>query len=74
MPGLSGFLAQNLLLFVLFYEVELIPHLLIAIWVEHPGVLRSHEVSHLYSFWDFDSGSILGLTWLSGSSTLITSR
>jgi len=38
MPGLSGFLAQNLL-FVLFYEVELIPfYLLIAIWVEHPGV------------------------------------
>jgi len=42
MPGLSGFLAQNLLLFVLFYEVELIPfYLLIAIWVEHPGVLRN---------------------------------
>jgi len=37
MPGLlSGFLAQNLLLFVLFYEVEPLP--LIAIWVEHPGV------------------------------------
>jgi len=48
---------------VLFYEVELIPfYLLIAIWVEHPAWLRSHEVSHLYScFWDFDSGSILGL-------------
>jgi len=35
-----GFLAQNLLLFVLFYEVELIPfYLLIAIWVEHPAWL-----------------------------------
>jgi len=29
----GGFLAQNLLLFVLFYELELIPfYLLIAIW------------------------------------------
>jgi len=69
---LSGFLAQNLLLFVLFYEVELIPHLLIAIWVEHPAWLRSHEVSHLYScFWIL--AAFLGLTWLSGSSTLIES-
>jgi len=34
--GCRNFLAQNLLLFVLFYEVELIPFY-IAIWVEHPA-------------------------------------
>lgn len=60
---IGGFLAQNLLLFVLFYEVELIPfYLLIAIWGNQPPWLCSYEISPLYgSFGNFNSGSILGL-------------
>jgi len=47
--GVVGFLAQNLLLFVLFYEVELIPfYLLISL-----QRACSHEVSFIQLFLGF---------------------
>jgi NAD(P)H-quinone oxidoreductase subunit 4 len=69
---IGGFLAQNLLLFVLFYEVELIPfYLLIAIW---GGTTRRGYAAMKFLIYTAVSGililaAFLGLTWLSGSST-----
>ena len=58
----GGFLAQNLLLFFLFYELELIPLLPINRhlgWVQ--AWLRIDKVSTVYgSFGDFNPSSILG--------------
>ncbi len=68
----GGFLAQNLLLFILFYELELIPfYLLIAIW---GGTSRRGYAAMKFLLYTAVSGIIilaafLGLTWLSGSST-----
>ena len=70
--GVAGaFLAQNLLLFVLFYEVILIPlYLLIAIWGgqkrEYAGMkfLIYTAVSGILIL-----GAFLGITWLSHSSS-----
>lgn len=69
---MGGFLAQNLLLFVLFYEVELIPfYLLIAIW---GGTPQRGYAAMKFLIYTAVSGililaAFLGLTWLSGSST-----
>lgn len=68
--GVAGaFLAQNLLLFFLFYELELIPlYLLIAIW----GGARRGYAATKFLIYTAVSGililaAFLGLTWLSGS-------
>lgn len=70
--GVAGaFLAQNLLLFFLFYEVELIPlYLLIAIW----GGARRGYAATKFLIYTAVSGILilagfLGLTWLSGASS-----
>ncbi|MBW4557688.1 MAG: NADH-quinone oxidoreductase subunit M [Trichormus sp. ATA11-4-KO1] len=69
--GVSGaFLAQDLLLFFLFYELELIPlYLLIAIW----GGARRGYAATKFLIYTAVSGililaSFLGMVWLSGSS------
>ncbi|HEY9885300.1 MAG TPA: NADH-quinone oxidoreductase subunit M, partial [Thermosynechococcaceae cyanobacterium] len=68
--GIAGaFLAQNLLLFVLFYEVELIPlYLMIAIW----GGDKRDYAAMKFLLYTAVSGVLilvgfLGLTWLSGA-------
>ena len=70
--GIAGaFLAQNLLLFVLFYEVELIPlYLMIAIW----GGPKRDYAAMKFLIYTAVSGILilvgfLGLTWLSGASS-----
>ena len=67
----GAFLAQNLLLFFLFYELELIPlYLLIAIW---GGVRRSYAATKFLIYTAVSGALILvaflGLVWLSGAST-----
>jgi len=70
--GVAGaFLAQNLLLFFLFYELELIPlYLLIAIW---GGAQRGYAATKFLIYTAVSGililSGFLGLTWLSGSST-----
>lgn len=70
--GITGaFVAQNLLLFVLFYEVELIPiYLLIAIW---GGAKRAYAAMKFLIYTALSGililAGFLGLTWLSGSSS-----
>ncbi|MGG6264584.1 NADH-quinone oxidoreductase subunit M [Leptolyngbya sp. AN03gr2] len=67
----GAFLAHNLLLFFLFYELELIPlYLLIAIW----GGARRGYASTKFLIYTAVSGililiAFLGLTWLSGATT-----
>ncbi|MBO9999098.1 MAG: NADH-quinone oxidoreductase subunit M [Cyanobacteria bacterium SID2] len=68
--GVAGaFLAQNLLLFVLFFELELIPvYLLIAIW----GGERRGYAAMKFLLYTAGSGililaAFLGVAWLSGS-------
>ncbi|MDX2099267.1 MAG: NADH-quinone oxidoreductase subunit M, partial [Leptolyngbyaceae cyanobacterium bins.59] len=70
--GVAGaFAAQNLLLFVLFYELELIPlYLLIAIW----GGAKRDYAAIKFLIYTAISGILiiagfLGLTWLSGASS-----
>lgn len=69
---IGGFLAQNLLLFILFYELELIPfYLLIAIW---GGTSGRGYAAMKFLIYTAVSGililaAFLGLTWLSDSST-----
>jgi NAD(P)H-quinone oxidoreductase subunit 4 len=70
--GVTGaFLAQNLLLFFLFYEAELIPlYFLIAIW----GGARRGYASTKFLIYTAISGmailaGFLGLTWFSGSTS-----
>jgi NAD(P)H-quinone oxidoreductase subunit 4 len=70
--GVAGaFAAQNLLLFLLFYELELIPlYLLIAIW----GGKKSAYAAMKFLIYTAISGililaAFLGLTWLSGSTS-----
>jgi len=65
----GAFLAQNLLLFFLFYELELIPlYLLIAIW---GGARRGYAATKFLIYTAFSGililGSFLGLVYLSGS-------
>jgi NAD(P)H-quinone oxidoreductase subunit 4 len=68
----GGFLAQNLLLFVIFYELELIPfYLLIAIW---GGTIKRGYAAMKFLIYTAVSGililvAFLGITWLTGSST-----
>ena len=70
--GVAGaFLAQNLLLFFLFYELELIPlYLLIAIW---GGARRGYAATKFLVYTAVSDLSILagflGVVWLSGSSS-----
>lgn len=67
----GAFLSQNLLLFFLFYELELIPlYLLIAIW----GGARRGYAATKFLIYTAVSGililaAFLGTTWLSGSSS-----
>ena len=70
--GVAGaFLAQNLLLFFLFYELELIPlYLLISVW----GGVRRGYAGTKFLIYTAISGILvlagfLGLTWLSGATT-----
>lgn len=68
--GVTGaFLAQDLLLFFLFYELELIPlYLLIAIW---GGARRSYAATKFLIYTAVSGililASFLGMVWLSGS-------
>ena len=67
----GGFVAQNLLLFVLFYEIELIPfYLLIAIW---GGEKRGYAAMKFLIYTALSGililAAFLGLTWLSGSTS-----
>ena len=67
----GAFLAQNLLLFFVFYELELIPlYLLIAIW---GGARRSYAATKFLIYTAFSGalilGAFLGLVWLSGAPT-----
>jgi len=71
--GVAGaFAAQNLLLFVLFYELELIPlYLLIAIW---GGTQKRGYAAMKFLIYTAVSGililaAFLGITWLSGSTS-----
>lgn len=70
--GVAGaFLAHNLLLFFLFYELELIPlYLLIGIW---GGARRGYAATKFLIYTAISGVSILvaflGLTWLSGAHT-----
>jgi len=71
--GIVGsFVAQNLLLFVLFYELELIPfYLLIAIW---GGTPRRDYAAMKFLLYTAVSGiliiaAFLGLAWIGGSAT-----
>lgn len=72
MGGVNGaFLAQNLLLFFLFFEVELIPlYLLIAIW---GGERRGYAATKFLIYTAFAGivllASFLGTVWLSGASS-----
>ncbi|MBD1921287.1 NADH-quinone oxidoreductase subunit M [Microcoleus sp. FACHB-831] len=71
--GIAGaFAAQNLILFVLFYELELIPlYLLIAIWggTEKRGYAAMKFLIYTAVSGILIIGAFLGVTWLSGSST-----
>jgi NAD(P)H-quinone oxidoreductase subunit 4 len=67
----AAFVAQNLLLFVLFYELELIPiYLMIAIW---GGELRTNAAMKFLIYTTISGFLILigffGLVWLSGSTS-----
>ncbi len=70
--GVAGaFLAQNLLLFFLFYELELIPlYLLIGIW---GGARRGYAATKFLIYTAFSGvlilAAFLGLTWLGGASS-----
>ena len=70
--GLSGaFMAENLLLFFLFYELELIPfYLLISIW---GGPKRSYAATKFLLYTALSGVLVLigflGITWLSGSAS-----
>ncbi|OLP16830.1 NAD(P)H-quinone oxidoreductase subunit D4 [Leptolyngbya sp. 'hensonii'] len=65
----GAFLAQNLLLFFIFYELELIPlYLLIAIW---GGARRGYAATKFLLYTALSGvlvlAAFLGLTWLSGA-------
>ncbi len=70
--GVAGaFLSQDLLLFFLFYELELIPlYFLIAIW---GGAQRGYAATKFLIYTALSGvlilAGFLGLTWLSGAST-----
>ena len=64
MRGVAGaFVAQNALLFFLFYELELIPlYLLIAVWGGAPTGLCRNQISDLYRYFRHsDSGDLPGV-------------
>ncbi len=66
----GAFLSQNLLLFFIFYEIELIPlYLLIAIW---GGARRAYAATKFLIYTAVSGililGTFLGLAWLTGSS------
>jgi NAD(P)H-quinone oxidoreductase subunit 4 len=66
---IGAFISENLLLFFLFYEIELIPlYLLIAIW---GGARRGYAATKFLIYTAVSGiailGSFLGLVWLSGA-------
>ena len=69
--AVGAFLAKDLLLFFLFYEIEIVPlYLLIAVW----GGQRRGYAAMKFLLYTAVSGilvliSFLGLTWLTGSNT-----
>ncbi len=70
----GAFLAQNLLLFFLFYELELIPlYLLIAIW---GGAQRNYAATKFLIYQSLSGvillAGFLGWAWLSGSASFVT--
>jgi NAD(P)H-quinone oxidoreductase subunit 4 len=68
--GVAGaFLADNLLLFFIFYELELIPlYLLIAVWGgEKRGYAATKFLIYTALSGIFILGAFLGLTWLTGA-------
>ncbi|MDJ0725109.1 MAG: NADH-quinone oxidoreductase subunit M [Prochloraceae cyanobacterium] len=69
--AVGAFLAQDLLLFFLFYEVEIIPlYFLIAIW---GGERRTYAAMKFLLYTAFSGilvlASFLGIVWLSGANT-----
>jgi NAD(P)H-quinone oxidoreductase subunit 4 len=72
----GAFLSENLLLFFLFYEIELIPlYLLIAIW---GGARRGYAATKFLIYTAVSGiailGSFLGLIWLSGADSFALQR
>ncbi len=72
----GAFVSENLLLFFLFYEIELIPlYLLIAIW---GGARRGYAATKFLIYTAVSGiailGSFLGLVWLSGADSFALQR
>lgn len=72
----GAFISENLLLFFLFYEIELIPlYLLIAIW---GGARRGYAATKFLIYTAVSGiailGSFLGLVWLSGADSFALQR
>jgi NAD(P)H-quinone oxidoreductase subunit 4 len=72
----GAFISENLLLFFLFYEIELIPlYLLIAIW---GGAQRGYAATKFLIYTAVSGiailGSFLGLIWLSGADSFVLQR
>lgn len=72
----GAFLSENLLLFFLFYEIELIPlYFLIAIW---GGARRGYAATKFLIYTAVSGiailGSFLGLVWLSGAESFALQR
>ncbi len=72
----GAFISENLLLFFLFYEIELIPlYLLIAIW---GGARRGYAATKFLIYTAVSGiailGSFLGLIWLSGADSFALQR
>ncbi len=73
---IGAFISENLLLFFLFYEIELIPlYLLIAIW---GGARRGYAATKFLIYTAVSGiailGSFLGLIWLSGADSFALQR
>jgi NAD(P)H-quinone oxidoreductase subunit 4 len=72
----GAFVSENLLLFFLFYEIELIPlYFLIAIW---GGARRGYAATKFLIYTAVSGiailGSFLGLVWLSGADSFVIQR
>ena len=72
----GAFISENLLLFFLFYEIELIPlYFLIAIW---GGARRGYAATKFLIYTAVSGiailGSFLGLVWLSGADSFVIQR
>lgn len=72
----GAFVSENMLLFFLFYEIELIPlYLLIAIW---GGARRGYAATKFLIYTAISGiailGSFLGLVWLSGADSFVLQK